>query len=254
MVNALGDYDETTPLRGLGRSKQSHATLDRVAIYCGPLAQLFFVIFLPASLNFPPISPSLTAEQTVDHYRRNELGMQIGISIMLLCGIAWPIFVAGINRQLSKIPGVSPTALWGQVAAGCLGTLSMMLPSMFFSVVIYRLDRDPVLTQTLSDLAWFVYAMGFPPFLAQDMMISYIVLSDKRDNPLIPRWVAWVTSGLTLGIYPALFVHFVKSGPLAWNGLLGFWFGAVAFGGQVGVLVYHLLNALEKPDPILAEY
>ncbi|KFA51954.1 hypothetical protein S40293_11130 [Stachybotrys chartarum IBT 40293] len=254
MVNALNDYDETSPLRGVAKSRQSHATLDRVAIYCAPLAQLCFFIFLPASLNFPPISPSLTPEETAEHYRRGERGMQVGICIMLLTAIFWPIFVAGVNRQLSKIPGVSTTALWGQVAGGCLGSLSMMLPSMFFSAVIYRLDRDPVITQTLSDLAWFVYAMGFPPFMAQDMMVSYIILSDKREKPLIPRWVAWTTSGLTLGIYPGLVVHCFKSGPFAWNGLVGFWIGIISFGIQGGVLVFHFLAATQKPDPSSEEY
>lgn len=245
MVNRI---DETTPLRGF-KATQQHATLDKLVIFCGPLAQLFFVTFLPASFNFPPISPSLSAEATADHYRRNEKGLQAGISIMLLCGAVWPLFVAGINRQLAKIPGVSRTALQGQLAAGCLGSLSMMLPSMFFSVVIYRLERDPVLTQTLSDLAWFVFAMGFPPFIGQDMMISYAILCDKREKPLIPHWVAWATSGLTLTLYPALVIHCVKSGPLAWNGALGFWAGAIGFGAQVGILVPHLLKAHASPDP-----
>jgi hypothetical protein len=127
--------------------------------------------------------------------------------------------------------------------------MSMMLPSMFFSAVIYRLERDPLLTQMLSDLAWFVYAMGFPPFIGQDLMISYAILSDKRQNPLIPHWVAWVMSGLTLTLYPALGVHCVKSGAVAWNGALGFWLGAVGFGGQVGLFVFFLLRAHARPDP-----
>ena len=222
--------------------------LDKFAIYCGPIAQLCFFIFLPASPQLPPISPSLTPEATADHYRQNETGMKIGICILLLTAVFWPIFCAGINRQLSKIPFASPTALWGQLVAGGLGSLSMMLPSMFFSVVIYRLDRDPILTQMMSDLAWFVYAMGFPPFLAMDMMISYTILSDKRKEPLIPHWVAWTTSGLTLTLYPALAVHCVHSGAFAWNGALGFWLGIVGFGGQVGLLVFFLKKAHSKPD------
>lgn len=252
MDRSYGSTDRLlqTPTREEGSSHQyRHAALDKAAIFCGPLAQLCFFIFLPASLNFPPISPSLTPEETAQHYRDNDVGLKIGISIMLLTGAIWPIFCAGVNRQLSKIPGVSHTALWGQLGAGCLGALSMMLPSMFFSVVAYRLERDPIITQTLSDLAWFVYAMGFPPFIGQDLMISYAVLSDKRPEPLIPHWVSWIMSGLTLTLYPALAVHAVKSGPFAWNGALGFWLGAIGFGGQVGILVSFLLKSHEKPDP-----
>ena len=224
-----------------------HAALDRFAIYCGPIAQMLFFLFLPLSGQLPPISPSLTAEETADYYRQHKTGMKVGICCMLLTAIFWPIFCAGINRQLSKIPHASPTALWGQLTGGCLGSLSMMIPSFFFSVVIYRLERDPILTQTMSDLAWFVYAMGVPPFLGHDMMVSYAILSDDRSNPLIPHWVAWVNTGLTLTLYPAFVVHCVHSGPLAWNGALGFWLGGAGFGAQVGLLVFHFKKALVKP-------
>jgi hypothetical protein len=230
-------------------AQRQHALLDKIAIFCGPTAQLLFFLFLPASLNLPPIAPHRTPEDTAQHYVDNHTGMKGGISIMLMTGAIWPIFCAGINRQLSKIPGVSQTALFGQLAAGSLGAVSMMLPAMFFSAVIYRLERDPVITQTMSDLAWFVYAMGFPPFIGQDLMISCAILSDKRPEPLIPHWVAWVMSAFTLTLYPALGVHCVKSGAVAWNGALGFWLGAVGFGGQVGLLVMYLLKAHAKPDP-----
>ncbi|RYP10952.1 hypothetical protein DL765_007955 [Monosporascus sp. GIB2] len=250
VLEGSSSEEETSPGRMAHENlRLKHALLDKIAIFCGPVAQMLFFIFLPASLNLPPVHPNLSAEETVYHYEYNHTGMKGGISIMLMTGATWPIFCAGVNRQLSKIPGVSRTALWGQLAAGCLGSLSMMLPTMFFSAVIYRLDRDPQITHALSDLAWFVYAMGFPPFIGQDMMVSYAILSDKRPDPLIPHWVAWVMSALTLTLYPALAVHCVKGGPFAWNGALGFWIGAVGFGGQIGLLVFFLMRAHAKPDP-----
>lgn len=201
------------------------------------------------SLNLPPVSPSATPEETAYHYVYNEKGLKGGIPIMLMTGITWPIFCAGVNRQLAKIPGVSRTALWAQLGAGCLAALSMMLPAIFFSAVIYRLDRDPILTQLLSDLAWLVYMMSFPPFVAQDFMISYAVLSDRRPRPLIPRWAAWAMSGLAITVYPAIAVHCVKSGPFAWNGALSFWVGMAGGSVQLGILVFFLWKAHAEPDP-----
>lgn len=247
LYQMVAESQASSPAR-TGGLKQRHDTLDKLAILCGPIAQFLFFIFLPASMQLPPISPSFTPEVTAAHYRRNETGMKGGICLMLMTGAFWPIFCAGVNRQLSKIPGISQTALWGQLGSGVLGSISMMIPSYFFSAVIYRLDRDPILTQMLSDLAWFVYAMGFPVFMGQDLMVSYAILSDKRPEPLIPHWVAWAMSGLTLTLYPALGVHCVKSGAVAWNGALGFWLGAVGFGGQVGLLVFFLMKAHAKPD------
>ncbi|KAJ6124589.1 hypothetical protein N7471_011906 [Penicillium samsonianum] len=226
----------------------SDRTINRLAIFCGPIGQLCFVLFLPAGLMLPPISPSLSPEETANHYRKNEAGMKAGATIMLLSGIFWPIFCAGVNRQLARIPNINPTLLWAQLAAGSLGAVSMMLPAIFFAATVYRLDRDPVLTQLLSDLAWFCFALLFPPFVAQDMAISCAILSDTRSKPLLPRWLAYTTTGLTLTLYPALGVHCVQNGPIAWNGAVGFWLGAAGFGIQVGLLVSSLLKAVATPD------
>lgn len=58
------------------KSSMSEVMVNRFAILCGPLAQLCFVIFLPAGLLLPPISPSLSPEQTAEHYRKNLTGME----------------------------------------------------------------------------------------------------------------------------------------------------------------------------------
>ncbi|MCJ1251636.1 hypothetical protein MMC30_008871 [Trapelia coarctata] len=233
---------------GFSRYRLSEVNFNRFAILCGPIGQLLFFLFLPASLLLPPVSPSMTASETRDHYLRNETGMKGGISLMVLAGMFWPIFAAGINRQLARIPNVNPTILWAQLGAGSIAGISLMLPSMFFAATIYRLERDPALTQLLSDTAWFVFAMGFPPFIAQDLMITYAILSDNSAEPLFPHWMAWVNTCLTFTYYPALGVHCVKKGAIAWNGALSFWLGAVGFALQIGVLVFFMMKAVAKPD------
>jgi hypothetical protein len=90
--------------------------------------------------------------------------------------------------------------------------------------------------------------MPFPPFVAQDFLVSYGIFSDKRSHPLIPHWVAWVNTAITFTFYPAFGVHCVKSGPIAWNGALTFWLGAVGLGVQIGLLVFYLLKAVTRAD------
>lgn len=224
------------------------AHINKIAIFCGPVAQLSFVIFLPLGLLLPPISPSLSPEDTAAHYHDNLRGMKAGVPLMLLTATFWPIFCAAVNRQLSRIPNVNPLFLWAQIGAGSLGGFSMLIPSVFFAATTYRLDRDPILTQTLSDIAWYCFSMLFPPFVGQDLAISGAILSDKRKTPLIPHWVAYVMSALSLTIYPAMGVHCVHEGAMAWDGAVGFWLGAAGFGMQVGVLVFHLMRVVGLPD------
>jgi hypothetical protein len=237
-------------MAGISQYRMSEVGFNRFAIFCGPIAQMLFFIFLPASVLLPPISPSLSPQDTANHYREHEQGMKAGISLMILTSMFWPVFCAGINRQLARIPGINPTVLWAQLAAGSLGGISMMLPAILFASAVYRLDRDPVLTQMLSDTAWFAFSMGFPPFIAQDLAISVAIVSDHRSEPLFPHWVAYAMTALTFTYYPALGVHCVYEGPIAWNGALSFWLGAVGFGIQVGLLVFFLMKTVGKPDEV----
>jgi hypothetical protein len=249
-VRAINPESGTRGFSGfkVPRYKPSEVAFNRFTIFCGPFGQLLFFIFLPASRNFPPLSPSETPEATVAHYQQNETALRATAALMSLTAVFWPIFCAGVNRQLSRIPGVSPTALWAQLAGGSLGTISMMFPSFLFATTVYRLDRDPAITQTLSDLSWLTFSMGWPPFIAQDLAISYAILQDHRPNPLFPHWVAYINTGLTLFLYPALGVHCVHSGALAWNGAITFWVGAAAFFIQLNVLVFFLMRAAGRPD------
>ncbi|KAJ5673958.1 hypothetical protein N7462_009397 [Penicillium macrosclerotiorum] len=230
------------------RYRASEVRFNKFTIFCGPFAQTLFFLFLPASLNFPPLSPSTSPENLVNHYRKHETGLRGASALMSLTAVFWPIFVAGVNRQLARIPGVNPIVLYTQIAGGSLCVISMMCPSFLFAATVYRLDRDPVLTQLLSDLSWLTFTMAWPPFIAQDLAISWAILSDRRPKPLFPRWLAYTTTGLTIGLYPALGVHCVHSGVLAWNGALTFWVGMACAFFQMNLLVFYLMRAAGTVD------
>ncbi|KAH8704872.1 integral membrane protein [Talaromyces proteolyticus] len=227
---------------------KSEVAFNRFTIFCGPFAQMLFFIFLPASRNFPPISPHKSPEETVEHYLQNESALRATAALMSMTPIFWPLFCAGVNRQLSRIPGVSQTALYAQLASGSLAAVTMMVPSFLFATTVYRLDRDPNITQALSDLSWLTFSMGWTPSIAQDVAISYAILQDRRPNPLFPRWLAFVNTGLTVFLYPSLGVHCVHGGALAWNGAITFWVGAAAFFIQLNLLVFFLMRAVGRPD------
>jgi len=247
MGNATSDQDVAGIRAGNPRST-SWKVFARLTILSGPIALGLFFILMPASSMLPPPSPSKSAEWIVNHYTKNEDGIKAGVPFMLAAGAMWPIFAAGISGQLARIPRISPTLLWAQVASGTLAAVTMMLPGIFFGVTAFRLDRAPELTQLLSDLSWLSVTMPFPPFIAQDLLVSCAILSDKRPTPLIPHWVAWVNSAVTLTFYPAFGVHCVRSGPIAWNGAVTFWLGAVGLGLQIGLLVLYFLKSVNKMD------
>ncbi len=97
-----------------------------------------------------------------------------------------------------------------------------------------------------------LFAMPFPSFVAQDLAISYAILSDQCPKPLLPHWLAWVNTALIFTFYPVLGVHCVHHGAVAWNGILSFWLPAAGFSMQAGLLVFYLLKAVGKPEELYA--
>ncbi|TPX14161.1 uncharacterized protein E0L32_000555 [Thyridium curvatum] len=215
----------------------------------GPLTILFFFLWMPATNNLPPMAPSLSPERVRAHYMYHEKGYKGGLVLMTLASFFQPLYTAAVAGQMSRIPGVPKTAVYAQMLGGAMGGLFLCLPPYLFAATMYRAaDRAPELTQLLNDLSWIVFAMPFPALLCQEFAFSYAILLDKRPNPLFPRWVAYTSSALTLGFWPATGVHCVHSGAVAWNGGLAFWVAGVTGGAQFCLISWAVFRAAMRTD------
>ncbi|KAF2805570.1 ankyrin [Mytilinidion resinicola] len=83
-------------------------------------------------------------------------------------------------------------------SAAVSAVLSLRLPTYFFATTVYRLDGSPELIQLPNGLSWIFFAIPFASLLCQDLAFSHAILLDRRPEPLFPRWLDFVTSGLTL--------------------------------------------------------
>jgi hypothetical protein len=104
------------------------------------------------------------------------------------------------------------------------------------------------MTQMMNDAFWIFAVMPFPSFITQNWAFAYAILCDDRSRPLFPRYVGVVNVIAPLSFSPALGLHCVKSGVIAWNGALTFWLPAVCFGLQFGVDAFSLFNAVKIED------
>jgi hypothetical protein len=227
--------------------------LNRFLILCGPLTLLSAFTFLISPLFIPPVSPSSTAEAVTNYYREHENGMKAGVIFMFLAAILWPLYSIGLNIQLSKIPGVHPTILSAQIAAGFTTAMGFLLISISFASTIYRLDREPALTQLLSDIAWLTFTFTIPSPLIQETTISYAIPSDIRAQPLIPRWIAWLDTIITLLWLPGVEAHCVHHGPIAWNGAITFWIGTFSFFVQQITTTSYFWRAINRDNNHLTD-
>ncbi|KAH8704354.1 hypothetical protein GQ44DRAFT_692680 [Phaeosphaeriaceae sp. PMI808] len=213
--------------------------------YSGLLYTTFSFVFFIASGNFPPAAPSLTAEQTVQHYRSHIVGYKVGSAFFVLSGAFYGSFTAAMSQQMKRIPGVGHSLIAAQEVSGAWACITFSVPAIFFATTAYRLERPPEITQALNDLSWMMTFMPFSPFIVQNWAFAMAVFMDRRERPLFPRIVAWVNFVSPLLLSSGIAMHCARTGPLAWNGALTFWLTAVVFGVQSVVNIFYTVKAVE---------
>lgn len=204
---------------------------------------LFFIAFGCAGF-IPPMSPSLDVEQVAAHYRDHTTGIRVGMGIMLISSMFYASFTGVISGQMRRIPGLSPTVIYTQLAAGALASVTFMMPAILFLATSFRPERAPEMTYAMNDLSWIMLVIPWPPFMMQNFAFAQAILSDVRAQPLFPRWLGFMNIWVPISFTPGILLPFFKSGPFAWNGLLVLWIPAAIFILWFAVTTKYLLRAI----------
>lgn len=208
---------------------------------------LFFIAFACADF-IPPLKPHSSAADIAQHYSDHTTGIRIGGVIMLISGLFYACFTGLISAQMRRIPGVHRSVYYVQLAAGAFACLTFLVPAMFLEVVAFRPDRDPATTQTLNDMFWIFLVMPWTPFMAQNYAFAWAIFSDKRAEPLFPRWLAYVNIWAPLIFSPSVLLPFFKSGPFSWAGIFVMWIPAFVFIIQFVCNTTYLLKAVNREE------
>ena len=223
-------------------------TFQRFAAWCGVISMVTFIGAFVLAGFIPPLTPSLSAQAVARHYQEHTTGIRTGVGFMLVSGMFYAVYAGVISGQIRRIPGVHHSVVYSQLSAGSFACVTLMIPAVLIAFTAFRPYRDPMLTQQFNDLAWIMLVMPWPPFMAQNYSFAFAILSDKRENPLFPRWLAFVNLWAPFIYAPALLIPFFKSGPFAWSGLLVLWIPAIIYILQFFVNLPCLLRAIADEE------
>src|SRR5215472_1684399 len=196
----------------------------------GALLMLAFGIF-PGF--FPPLSPTLSAEEVATFYRNNVGRIRASSVVFNVCGIMFIPFFMVIVVQMQRMANPSRAFAYSYLSAAASGATLFALADLAWLIAAFRPERDPQLTMLLNDLAWmaFVTPVGF--ILAQNLCLALGIYMDAQPRPVFPRWVGHFNIAAALLMTPGAFALMFMTGPLAWD-------GALAFGLRVGTYVLYL--------------
>lgn len=194
-----------------------------------------------------PARADLGLEATKQWYTEtHHWGVIVGCSLFYIAaGILTPGSIA-FGLMLSKIEGRWP--LWSLTTAVCGVFISLIV---FFNVCAwlvsaYRKESGADVIQAFNDWAWFAFLLGWI-YLAIEMVASAVVeLMDDRSQPMIPRWLTWLTLAGALTLFFAAGPAFTKSGPFAYHGLLAFYLPVGIWGTYLALTSWYMLKDLDQ--------
>jgi hypothetical protein len=223
----------------------------RFAVWCGPAFLILYLIFFVFVAGFvPPVAPSRSAASVVAFFAEHRTRIRVGqIGALVMSTLLFPFFTV-ISREIARIErsrtaGLPVLALM-QFGGGVLLIVYFQLCSMIWLVLSFRPDLDPALARTLNDAGWLIFVMVFPSYVMQMLCMAVAAFRDKQAQPTWPRWVGYLTLWVAFAGCGGGVAVFFTSGPLAWNGLIGFYIPIGIFAIWLAAMTYVLLQGLTR--------
>jgi hypothetical protein len=205
-------------------------TLQRIALWAGPVFVVVFFGGIVCAGWLPPLSANQTPTEVARMYQDHTDRIRMGALLIGMAGLFQGVFAALMSCQLRRIEGDRPVATYAQLAGGGVGILVVIFPSFAFAAAAFEPGRDPEITKALHDFGWLtMVGIGWPTIL-QCLAVGGAVLADRASRPVFPRWFGWFNLWAAFGFLPGPFLLFFHTGPFAWGGAAVFWLPATVFG------------------------
>lgn len=181
---------------------------------------------------FPPFSPADSAGETAGRFEDRDTAIMLGSVLMMLATMVLMPFSALLVLIIRKIEGrVGMLTLMMAFTVTTYMVMNFYVP-FSFAMATFRPDRDPALVQYAGDWGFMQFMGGIPMFLMIWLVTAYAALvASPRQDPILPRWFGYLNLWCAILYLPELLIFFFKTGPFAWDGLVGFWIPAVVFIG-----------------------
>jgi hypothetical protein len=194
----------------------------------------------------PPIAPTLNAKTVVEFYAEHNTRCRIGGVVAMAAAGFWLAYGAVISAQMVRHESGFP--IWSvlQAMASTFGAIIFAIPVLFWYVAAYTVTRNPEITATFNELAYLAFLTPIAAFTLQLLPLIVVCLASNRDGAYtaFPRWLAYLTVFMiSAGDLPVLAVLF-KTGPFAWNGIVGWWLPLAGFTVWVPAITVLLLRAI----------
>lgn len=222
----------------------------RFGLWCSWIFAALTVIGWLGIANFYKPEPADNSAEQIRQWFTDDhrWGIIIGCTIFYIAaGILVPASIQ-FGLMLSKIEGRRPLWSFSTGVCGIFISLIIFFNCCAWITAAYREENGGDVVQAWYDWAWFAFLLGWI-YLSIEMLSTAVVeLADKRAEPMVPRWMTWLTIAGSVTLMTAAGPAFFKSGPFAYNGLLGYYVPMVIWGFYLVGTAWFMLKELEREE------
>jgi hypothetical protein len=220
----------------------------KVLAWSGPvsLAMTFGALNMAGFLPF--VSATASAEQIAAFYREHSQTICVSSIIFMLSAGVFLGFIGVLSVQIKRIEGERRTFTYLQLAAGTASITPLILTPLAFCTAAFRPEHSPEVIQTLNDFGFITMVTATPEVGVQVLAVGLAILADKRANRVFPRWVAHASFVCAIGLQCGLLCVLTRTGPLAWDGLVGGGIESIVFVPWTILMCVVLLRAIKQQE------
>ncbi|OPX11967.1 hypothetical protein [Mycobacterium sp. AT1] len=197
----------------------------------------------------PPPGP-YDAATTAAYFHQNVDLKRFAVICLIVGGAMFVPFGAAIADRIRRVEGVGPVLAMCQLGASIATATLMMVFGPMLLVGLQRPEMPDSSYQLLNHVTWMAWAGLWQPGALQAVVTAVAIFSDKSPVPVFPRWAAWYSLFMAFGSLTGSLIPFVVSGPLAWNGVIGFWVAAPVYFAWFAIMLsqLHIANENARSD------
>jgi hypothetical protein len=196
---------------------------------------------------WPPPSEHLSADQITAYFHHRGNALRIGMVMMAFGAPCYYVWSAVLSKIIKRIEGPMGVLSTVELLGGLLTAWVTVMPAIIWLTASFRSEaRSPQTVQTLYDLGWIFFDLTFMCSVLQSVALGVAILRDKRDRPLFPRWVGWLSFLTAASYVPLVLMPFNRTGLFAWQGLISFWVVFVMFFVLIAAVTPYAWQALRR--------
>jgi hypothetical protein len=220
----------------------------RLCAWAGPIFLIGYVASWGVlGFNIPPLGADTPQADLFAHYVNNSVRLRTAFVLSVMFMPFYFVFSSVISRIMQRIEGrEGPLSVVEQMGGATTVVVGLVAGICWLAASFRVEERTPEIVRMLHDFGWLFFDTTYMVTSLQMLAMAIVFLSDRRSQPLIPRWLCWFSIFVVASFFPLSLLPFFYTGPFTWAGTFNYWISLGSWFLWVTMLCYYVFQAINR--------